>query len=748
MSTATAALSAVLAVGFLVPGARAQGTRLLSIDDLYHPDKKLTIAEPSSGFVWIDDDSYLEPREQPRSKEFAWLRVEAATGSTVPLFDALRMESALAAVSGVDTATARRLSRSKTLTFSPGYTAIVLTIADDLYLYEIAGNRLSRLTQRPGLEELPAFSPDGSKLAFVRGNNLGFVDLASREERMLTRDGSSDLLNGKLDWVYQEEVYGRGNFRAFWWSPDSKRLAFLQLDESAVPKYTIADDIPYRPLVEQTVYPKAGDPNPKARLGVVGVDSEGPAFVPWGDYTGIDTLIVAVGWTRDSAHVVFSVQDREQTWLDLRLAPANATASRRLLRETTPAWVDNHGLPSWLGDGSFLWFSEASGFKHLYHHRPDGTLVGAVTKGEWEARTLHGVDERKGIVYFSGTARSPIGQDVYRVGLDGNGLALLSQAPGTHDAVFNPSFTRYLDAWSDVVTPPKLRLHRADGSLQRVVDDNPVRVLSELALSSPEFLQVTTRDGFVMEAMMIRPPGFDPKRKYPVLQHAYAGPHAQTVRDKWGGTTYLFHQMLAQKGVLVWMCDNRTASGKGARSVWPAYKRLGELELRDIEDGIAWLKSRPYVDPDRIGLSGWSYGGVITGYALTRSKTFAMGIAGAPVTDWRSYDSIYTERYMRLPANNPEGYQKASLRAGAAHLTGKLLLLHGSIDDNVHLQNTLQLAYDLQNAGRAFRMMIYPKSRHSISEPLLTRHLRATMLAFIEEALLRSPARDAAVAQP
>jgi dipeptidyl-peptidase-4 len=242
---------------------------------------------------------------------------------------------------------------------------------------------------------------------------------------------------------------------------------------------------------------------------------------------------------------------------------------------------------------------------------------------------------------------------------------------------------------------------------------------------------VPTRDGFLMEAMIIKPPDFDPKKKYPVYQHTYAGPHAPQVRNAWGGTTYLFHQLLAQHGIVVWICDNRSASGKGAESAWAAFQRLGESELADIEDGLAYLKKQPWVDAARIGISGWSYGGFMVSYALTHSTSFAMGIAGGSVTDWRNYDSIYTERFMRLPENNPEGYARTAPRLAAKQLAGRLLLLHGTMDDNVHVQNTLQFAYELQRAGKPFELMLYPRSRHGVSDPLLVRHMRQAMLDFV-----------------
>src|SRR6185436_19507608 len=289
--------------------------------------------------------------------------------------------------------------------------------------------------------------------------------------------------------------------------------------------------------------------------------------------------------------------------------------------------------------------------------------------------------------------------------------------------------------WSDVNTPSQVRLHRNDGSEVRVIAENSVAALTQFKLSKPEFVQVTTRDAFVMEAMMIKPPDFDPSRRYPVYQFTYGGPHSQQVRDSWRGTEGMYHQLLAQKGIIVWVCDNRTASGKGAESTWQVYRNFGELELRDIEDGLAWLKKQPYVDASRIGIHGWSYGGYMTSYALTHSTSFAMGIAGGTVSDWRDYDTVYTERYMGTPEDNPDGYRRSSPRFAAADLHGALMLIHGTIDDNVHVANTLQLAYELQKAQKPFRLMLYPKSRHGVTDPAQIHHLRTMMFNFILETL-------------
>ena len=730
----------LLAAALVLAAPALAQTKRLTIDAIYDPDKKADFTgNPPANLIWIDDDHYLWPKPDPKAPKTAeWLRVQASTGKTEPFFDAARMEAALARLPGVKREEARTASRELSYAMNPKRTAAVITAGHDPYRYDFGSEAAVRLTSAAGKEEEPAWSPDGTSVAFVRGGNLFVVGADGRGERALTSDGGPDVSNGKLDWVYQEELYGRGLFRAHWWSPDSRSLAFLRLDEKDVPRYTLVDDVEEPIRVEVGPYPRAGEPNPAARLGIVRAAGGAVTWMDAGRYPA-DILIVDVAWRPDGAQVLAQVQDREQTWLELvGVDPAEGKRTT-VLREEGKAWVQRAENLKWLKDSSFLWPSERTGWHHLYHYRPDGTLVGALTSGPWEVRTVHGVDEAGGWVYFSGTERSPVGGDVYRARLDGSARTRLSVAPGTHAASFNPSFTLYVDSWSDAQTPTQVRLHRADGSLVRVIDPNELPALGEYRLSRPELLQVRTRDGFVMEAMMIKPPDFDPARRYPVYEHIYGGPHAPQVKNVWPGTNGMFHQLLAQQGVIVWILDNRTASGKGAESVWPAYQRFGPLELRDVEDGLAYLKRQPWVDPDRIGINGWIYGGFMVTYALTHSRSFAMGIAGGPVTDWRYYDSIYTERYMKTPAHNPEGYAATAPRAAARDLHGKLLLIHGAIDDNVHPQNTLTFASELQKAGQPFRLMLYPKARHGVVDPLQVKHLRAMMLGFIEETLLGAP---------
>jgi dipeptidyl-peptidase-4 len=716
--------------------------KLLTLEDVYDPAERVDWNGRLPAIQWLKDNKhYLRIETDRKAKTSVWHKVEAESGRTEPFYDSDRLEEALGAVAGVGGEEAERLARQASYPMSSDEDAFLLEAGDDLYLYEIAAGRLERLTSTPEKELEPSFSPDARRIAFVRDNDLFVVDRSTGVERALTDDGSPVILNGILDWVYQEEIYGRGRFRGYWWSPDGRRLAFLRLDETSVPEYTVLDHIPYRPTVEVTRYPKAGDPNPAVRVGIVEAAGGAPRWADLFKYENAEILVVGVSWTRDSKEVAFRVQDREQTWLDLNLAQARNGATTTLLRETSGAWVNELGDPEWLDDGSFLWFSERSGFKHLYHYAKDGKLVRPVTAGRFEVQSLHGVDGKSRAAFFSASERNPIGSDVYRIGLDGTGLKRLTEAPGTHQALFNGALTHFVDTWSDVRTPPRRSLWRASGERVRPLEENTIPELAEYRLSPPELRQVKTRDGFVMEAFLLKPPDFDATRRYPVWVWAYAGPQAPQVRDRWGGVSYLWHQVLAERGIIVWMCDNRTASGKGAESAWPLHRRFGKTELEDIEDCLAWLKGQPYVDGDRIGIGGWSYGGFMTSYALTHSKSFALGIAGGSVTDWRDYDTIYTERYLGTPQNNPDGYRESSPVFFAKELQAELLLLHGTMDDNVHMQNTLQFAYELQKAGKPFRMMLYPKSRHAVTDPQLLRHMRGLMLDFIVEHLSKKGAR-------
>ncbi len=704
----------------------------LTIDDIFDPAKKVNFSGTPANIRWLKDGTHYLLTNDPAKKNVPRLqKVDARTGETTAFFDSARMEAAFAALGGITAEDAKQLANRGSYEFNSDDTAVLANFANDLFYYHPSTGKAIRVTNTAEEEVGETFSPDSSMLAFVRNNNMYVYDLATERERRLTTDGSPKILNGRLDWVYQEELYGRGNFEAYWWSPDSKMLAYLRLDENPVHEFAVVDHIPYHQNVEVTPYPKAGDPNPVVQLGVINAAGGSTRWIDTYKYQPSDLLIVRVTWTPDSKKVAYQAQNREQTFLDLNFANADDVKSNTVVHETSKAWVGINDNPNFLKDGSFLWQSERDGWDHFYHYSADGKLLKQVTDGQWEVSSFEGIDEDNGLLYFTATEHSPIAPQAYRVKFDGTGLKRITTGEGSHKVAVSPNSKLFVDSWSDVNTPTQTRLYDADGKLVRVILENKVDALRQYQLGTSELLQVKTRDGFAMEAMMIKPPNFDPAKKYPVLEFTYSGPHAPQVKNGWGGTTYMWHQLLAEKGYIIWICDNRTASGTGLESTWPVYKNFGELELRDLEDGIAWLKTQPYVDGSRIGIWGWSYGGFMTSYALTHSQSYKMGIAGGTVSDWRNYDTIYTERYMKTPQNNPDGYQKSSPRFAAKDLHGKLLLIHGAIDDNVHVQNTMQFVYELQKAGKQFDLMLYPKSRHGVTDPLLVKHMRTMMTDFI-----------------
>jgi dipeptidyl-peptidase-4 len=729
-------LFAAVFVALVAQSLRAQNKQL-TIDDIFDPVKKVNFNGSTPTVRWLKDGNhYLITNEASRRDVPRLQKVNAATGEAVPFFDAAKMQAAFAALPGVSAENARQLANRGNYDLNPAETAVLINWSNDLFYYEFGSDRAIRLTSNPEEEVGEGFSPDGRMVSFVREGNLYVEDLGmQRRERALTRDGSAKILNGRLDWVYQEELYGRGNFGAYWWSPDSTSIAFLRIDESPVPEFTVVDHIPYDQTLEVTAYPKAGDPNPIVKLGVVNAAGGDIRWIDTFKYQPEDFLISRVTWTPDGKNVVYQAQNREQTFLDVNFADPKDGKSSNIIHEASQAWVAINEQPIWLKDGSFIWASERNGWEHLYHYSAGGKLLKQITDGKWEVRSIEGVDEDNGYIYFTATEHSHIAANGYRIKLDGSGLTRLTQTEGSHRVDLSPANNYFIDVWSDVNTPSQVRLYDASGKLVRVIAENKVDALKQYKLGATELMQVKTRDGFVMEAMMIKPPDFDARKKYPVMSFTYSGPHAPQVRNGWGSQTYMFHQLLAQKGYIIWVCDNRTASGKGMDATWPVYKNFGELELRDLEDGVTWLKSQPYVDGSRIGIWGWSYGGFMTSYALTHSQSFKMGIAGGTVADWRDYDSIYTERYMGTPQHNPEGYKKSSPVNAAKNLHGKLLLIHGAIDDNVHMANTIQFIYELQKAGKQFQLMLYPKSRHGVTDPLLLKHMRQMMLDFIVENL-------------
>jgi dipeptidyl aminopeptidase/acylaminoacyl peptidase len=697
---------------------------------------------PIRGLTWLNDgEHFLHFREN------RWYRIHAPSGRMSEFADLGKVAATLIRDLKLPEARATQIAqiRGRPGGFAPGFqmnpqqTGFLFLEKDDLYFAFFDGSRVIRLTQSPQREELATFSPDGRFVAFVRNNDLYTVEIETGKEIRLTHDSNEKIFNGKADWVYYEEVFNR-DYKAFWWSPDSKRIAFVRYDDTPVATFPVIDYTTNPPKTEQTPYPKAGAPNPLVKLGIVSADGGPVQFISDSIHPPEDTLLLRAAWHSDSREVIFYVTNREQTWLDVmsvRIGADNRVdgPARRLFRETTQAWVDDPGEPNVLTDGRFLLASQRDGWSHLYLYDRDGRLVRRVTEGPWEVRRVHAVDEKNGLVYFSGTVESAISENLYRAPIFEPGPIVTLTRGGVHRISVSPTRSYFIDAASDHRTPTQTFLRRMDGQKVRTLDRNPARIRDEFALGHFEMVKVPTRDGLVMNGSLLYPVDFDPKQKYPVWFMTYGGPHTPTVSDAW--QFRLFDHVLSSLGIIVFRCDPRSASGQGAVSTWTAYKKLGVQEHRDVEDAIDWLIAHhPFVDATRIGMSGASYGGYLTLFCMTHGKKFAAGISAFPVTDWKLYDSIYTERYMDLPTKNAEGYKATSLLSVAKNLHGRLLLIHGLMDDNVHVQNSIHFIHELQKAGVQFELMVYPKSRHGIDR-VEVRHYQQLQLDFIRRTLDR-----------
>lgn len=566
----------------------------------------------------------------------------------------------------------------------------------------------------------------------VKAKNLFVRDETTKEEWAVSKDGSEELFYGQLDWVYQEEVYGRGDFNAMWWSPNGKYLAYLRIDESAVHEFTVVDHIPNRGEDEVTNYPKSGDPNPVATLWVWNRETKTSTAVDLSKWQDSEPLIVRVGWNPAGDKVVFEIQDRIQTWLELVYADPSTGAVTPIVKETSETWVNVIDLPLWQDDGSFFWWSDRTGYQHLYHYAADGQLIRAVTSGEFDVDSIMKKDLPGGNIWVVAKKASAVGRHVYRVSMKDGSMVHLTPERGTHQVMFNADQTMLIDSFTSLDNPGKIVLRDADGKEIRVLSET--KFSTDYGFSNTELVEIKARDGFPMDAAITKPHDFDPSKKYPVMLFTYSGPNAPTVADRWSAAVW--YQFLAQEGVIIFQCNNRTSSGKGQIWTGKCYKQFGVSELQDLEDGVAWLVAQGYANADKVGISGWSYGGFMSAYALTHSKAFALGLAGAGVHDWRLYDTIYTERYMSTPQLNPDGYAKSSVVAAAKNLHGRLHLAHGTMDDNVHLQNSIQLLYQLQLAGKDCGVMFYPKSRHGLGSMQQNTHYRRTQWQEIQEALL------------
>jgi dipeptidyl-peptidase-4 len=606
--------------------------------------------------------------------------------------------------------------------WAPDSRRLLFPLGGELYLYDLSKSgrdAVRRLTSGGGFATDPKVSPRGGFVSFIRERELWVIDLASGNEIRLTHDASDTIANGIAEFVADEEM---DRHTGYWWAPDDSAIAFARIDESPVPLVKRYEMYADRTEVVEQRYPAAGEPNVLVQLGVIAPAAGAkPRWIDLGPET--DIYLARVVW-RDSGRLTFQRQSRDQKTLELVETTLATGAQRTLVTETSKTWVPLHNSLRFLKDGRFLWQSERDGFEHLYIASEDGRQLTQLTHGAWPVDALLAVDQDKGLAYFSAGRESPTRRDIYAVPLAGGDVVRLSRTDGTHNASFARNASVYVDNWSNATTPPQIELFRADGTrlatlLPNDLDD-PAHPYAPYRAAHPtvEFGTLTAADGHTpLHYSLVRPAGFDPAKKYPVVVYVYGGPASQTVLDAWPGRAdAMFNLYLAQRGYVVFTLDNRGTPRRGRDFGGALHGRQGTVEVDDQRKGVAWLRAQPWVDGGRIGVHGWSNGGYMTLMLLARAPDdYACGVAGAPVTDWALYDTHYTERYMGLPDANPAGYEAARVLAHSANIRpGALLLVHGMADDNVLFTNSTALMSDLQARGTAFELMTYPGAKHGL----------------------------------
>lgn len=603
----------------------------------------------------------------------------------------------------------------------------------DYYLYDLITKQTSKLFEQ--VQE-PTFSPDGTKIAYAKANNLFVYDIASKATTQITTDGKKNaIINGITDWVYEEEF---AFVRAFDWSADSKKLAFIRFDESEVPEFSMniyKKDL--YPTVETFKYPKAGEKNATVSLFVYDVASAASKAINLGNYS--DFYIARMKWTNEANVLCAQVLNRHQDNLDLIFVDGTTGVAKVVMNEKDAAYVEVTDNLTFLKDNSFIWTSEKDGFNHIYWYDKTGKLKNQVTKGNWEVTAYYGFDEKTKTIFYQSTENGSTVRDVYKISLDGKKKVKLSQRVGTNSATFSPDFTYFISTYSSATVPTTYFLNNSkDGKQVQLIEDNAALAekVKKYNLPTKEFFELTTEKGNKLNAWMIKPKDFDASKKYPVFMYQYSGPGSQQVANDWLDINDYWFMMLSQQGYITVCVDGRGTGFKGAAFKKCTQKELGKYEVEDQIDAAKVIGNYAYVDKSRIGIFGWSFGGFMASNCIMKgAEVFKMAIAVAPVTNWRFYDSIYTERYMQTPQENASGYDDNSPINHVSKLKGNFLLIHGTADDNVHVQNSMQMIEALVQANKQFDWAIYPDKNHGIYGGKTRIQLFNKMTNFIKEKL-------------
>jgi dipeptidyl-peptidase 4 len=710
--------------------AAPAATKELTLDRLFSPPFLGGRATP--GIQWAPDGkrfSYLEHQGAGRDATVELWTMDAATGERKVLVNGETLKSVTQPEKAKTTqATGLGRVQADNYQWAPDGNSLLFIGTNSMVILDLKTMQAKPVMSSELEIEDAKFSPDGKWISFSRDANLFAVNLASGETKTLTTGGSEEILKGKLDWVYPEELDTR---TAYWWSPDSSKIAYYEMDERPVTRYPIMDMSSPTGGTEYTRYPQAGEANPIVRVGVVAVGGDGTnAATRWMD-TGADqdVYLARVNWLPDSQRISIQRLNRGQNQLDLLFCDASTGTPKTVLTETDKYWLNiSDDLYFFSDNKRFLWSSERTGYRHFYVYDDSGKQLMQLTRGEWGISDLGGfgpgamnhpaVDEKQGYVYFTSSKDNVLETQLYRVSLGDKSLTRITKEAGSNTSRISPDLSSFINSYSNATTPARQDLYRIDGTRVAVINDGNVPELAQYKLAPQEFVEVTADDGTTLHASIIKPLDFDPSKKYPVLINVYGGPHVQLVRNSWGSLGYLMHEVLSAKGYIVFTLDNRGSWGRGHAFETPIYHQLGRIELQDQLAGVKYLKALGYVDSSRIGITGGSYGGYMTLEALFNAPDiFKAGISDAPVSDWKLYDTIYTERYMGRPQDNAEGYKNSSPVNQAKQLKGKLMLVHGTGDDNVHFANSVEVLNALIDSGLyPDQLMVFPGRGHGISD--------------------------------
>ena len=611
--------------------------------------------------------------------------------------------------------------------FDDNFTKVIVKTNEGYFLYDLGNKKVEKMEDN--ISYL-SFSPDSNFISYIKDYNLCFFNISNKKITEVTYDGNVEIMNGLIDWVYGEEIYGRSDPNGYEWSSDSKYIAFYRMIEKDVKRIPILEkNSPYEKINYQ-YYPTAGTKNPVVLIMLYSLQENRIFPVISSAEFEENGYIPYYAFNKNSDKLYVFYLNRNQTKLEVYLYDIKNNIKKIIFQDEDPQWLnvqDTKNLFHPLNGDNFIIASEQDGFRHLYLVM--NKEIKKITEGKYQVEALNFVDEDKKLIYFTATIESPIERHLYSINLDGSDLKKISNEKGTHSISFGDNEKYYVDYYSNITRPTKVLIHTVDGSPYLMLDENKAPIL-EYNILTPEIFTFNDNDGNIFYGQMIKPVNFDNTKKYPLILYVYGGPGSQSVRDVWGGSRYLFNQILANKGYVIFTMDNRGSYGRGREWENVLYKEFGKNELEDQLKGIEYIKSLGFIDENRIGIWGWSYGGYFTTYAMARRPDiFKVGVAGAPVIDWKNYDTIYTERYLKLPQNNEKGYMQSSPLNYIENLSGNYLIIHGTADDNVHIQNSIQLISKAVELNKMINVMIYPGEMHGFGD-ISSIHLYNYILEF------------------